>query len=434
MHKKILTDDNATPEDVFNETDHYCPLLWCHLHVNTHGNVQPCCMAPFDTSLGNVNNTTFDNIWNGKKMRRARSALLRDKPLTSCTACYEKEKSSSWSLRKASILKYHDTVRENLKNTQVDGTSIDSKPVYWDIRFSNICNMRCRMCGHFSSSKWYADAQKLANEYENYNYLGHKKDRAIINGVEDSTSLLDRLDEYLPHVKELYFAGGEPMLMEEHYRILKRLDELGLHDTFIRYNTNFLQLYYKDKSIVELWKKFTNVFCSISVDTYGKRAEILRKDTVWETIEQNMKLVKQEVPHVRINIAPTIQILNVFTVTDLHQQWCEKGWLGPNDMFLNILHTPDFYCIKALPQHLKEAAKNKLLNHLSWLKENYNDNLYSITNTISNTINFMMSEQLDEQWLHELIKHTAQLDNIRSESTSETFPELKYIWDSYTKD
>jgi len=426
-------DFNKSPEQIYKETKHYCPLLWNHLHINTLGDVQPCCMAPFGMSLGNINESSFDEIWNGRAMKKARRRLLQDMPLSTCTGCYEKEKSSNWSLRKASIMKYHTSVIPHLELTEPDGSSDSSKPTYWDIRFSNICNMRCRMCGHFSSSKWFSDAKQLSKEFDNHIYLGNKQDRAIVNAVEDSQTLLDRLDEYLPYVEELYFAGGEPMLMEEHYRILRRLDELGLHNTFIRYNTNFLQLYYKDKDIIDLWEKFTNVHCSISVDTYGPRAEILRHDTVWSTIEDNVQRVLLRAPHVKFNITPTIQILNILTITDLHKNWCEKGWIGPNDMFINILHTPDFYNIKALPKQLKIQAKEKFEDHLLWLQENYVDNLYSIRNTINNSISYMMSEQYEETYLYEMCRQTKQLDIIRNQDTPSTFPELNYIWSNYAE-
>jgi MoaA/NifB/PqqE/SkfB family radical SAM enzyme len=430
MPKKVLL-DNSTPEEVFENTKHYCPLLWCHLHVNTLGDVQPCCMAPFGSSLGNINDESFDEIWNGEPMKKLRVELLEDRAISTCVGCYEKEQSGNWSLRKASIIKHHNNVKEHLKTTTYDGESKDSKPTYWDIRFSNICNMRCRMCGHFSSSKWFNDAKRLSEEFDNHMYLGHAQNQAIIKGVEDSAGLLDRLDEYLPYVQELYFAGGEPMIMEEHYRILKRLDELGLYDTFIRYNTNFLQLYYKDKDILSLWKKFKNVSCSASLDSYGKRAELIRKDTVWGDIENNMQRVLTEAPHVKINIAPTVQILNILSVTDLHKDWCERGWLGPNDMFFNILHTPDFYNLKALPPVLKKEATAKLLAHLEWLQEKYSESLYSVRNTIMNTIAYMNSEQKPEIWLYELVKQTKQLDIVRNENTPEVFPELKYIWENY---
>jgi len=424
-------DFNKDPEQIYKDTKHYCPLLWNHLHINTIGDVQPCCMAPFGSSLGNINEKSFDEIWNGNAMKKARRRLLRDMPLSTCTGCYEKEKSTNWSLRKASIMKYHTSVIPHLEFTEPDGSSHTSKPVYWDIRFSNICNMRCRMCGHFSSSKWFNDAKKLSEDFDNHRYFGNKNDRAIVHAVEDSEKLLSRLDEYLPFVQEIYFAGGEPMIMEEHYRILKKLDKEKLHNTFIRYNTNFLQLNYKNNDIIDLWKNFSNVHCSISVDTYGDRAEILRHDTKWDIIEKNIQRVLEEAPNVKFNITPTIQILNVFTITDLHQQWCEKGWLGPNDLFINILHSPEFYNIKALPKQLKIQAVEKFKSHILWLEENFNENLYSVKNTINNSISYMMSEQYEESWLTEMCKQTKQLDIIRNQDTRNTFPELEYIWSNY---
>jgi len=427
-------DFNKSAQDIFHSTKHYCPLLWNHLHVNTTGDVQPCCMAPFNTTLGNINEQSFDEIWNGDPMKDARKRLLHDMPLETCKGCYEKEQSSNWSLRKASIMKYHESVIPLLKTTHSDGASYDSKPVYWDIRFSNICNMRCRMCGHFSSSKWFSDAKELSKKFNNHIYLSHNSDKAIVKGVKDSQSLLDRLDEYLPFVEELYFAGGEPMIMEEHYRILKRLDELKLYNTFIRYNTNFLQLAYKDKDIVTLWKKFTNIFCSISVDSFGDRAEIIRHDTKWSKIVHNVIRIKNEAPHVKFNITPTVQIMNIFSIPRLHKDWCKKGWVRPNDLFLNILHGPEFYNIKALPPHLKQKAKNMLEKHLVWLSKHFDDNLFSVTNTVKNTIDFMLSEQLDDSYLFEMVENTRQLDLIRKQNTPKTFPELKYIWNNYTKD
>ena len=433
MFGKKQMDWDKTPEEIYKETKHYCPLLWNHLHISTLGQVLPCCMAPFDQTMGNINTNSLDEIWNGSAMKKARRRLKKDMPLSTCEGCYAKEKSGDWSLRKASIIKYHNSVKESVKSTLPDGTSIDSKPTYWDIRFSNICNMRCRMCGHFSSSKWFADAKTLSSKYNNHMYLGNDSNQAIIHAVEDTQSLLDRLDEYLPHMQEIYFAGGEPMLMEEHYRILSRLDELSLHDTFIRYNTNLLQLYYKDKDILEIWKRFKNVHVAASIDTYGDRAEILRHDTKWNVIEENMSRIKQEAPHVKINIAPTIQILNILTIPDLHKEWCTKGFVRPNDLFLNILHEPVFYNIQALPAHLKQEAKEKFDEHLVWLAENFNDNLYSVTNTINNAVNYMMDNQLDESHLYEMCKQTKQLDTIRNQNTPATFPELKYIWSNYAE-
>lgn len=428
--KKYLTKKQQNPTEVWKNTKSYCPLLWCHLHVDTQGHVQPCCLSNDETGLGNINKESFDDIWNGDKMKDARQKLLRDQPIKYCNNCYEKEKSSNWSLRKDSIQKYHKHVTEWIENTQNDGTSLDSKPFYWDIRFSNICNMRCRMCNHASSSRWFQDALELSNKYNNHGFLDSDS-RAIIKGVKDSAKLLDRLDEFLPYVKEIYFAGGEPMIMEEHYKIIKKLNQNNITKPLIRYNTNLSQLYYKKNSIIDLWKNFHNIQCTVSVDSYGKQAEIIRKDTDWTVIENNLYKIKQYAPHVKLEIAPTIQILNIFSVTELHRSLIEKELIEPNRFFLNILHQPDYYCIQNLPKNIKIKAKNNLLKHAEFLEENSFCNVSRVKDTIYNTIDFMMAADPDTDKLGELVQITKQLDDIRGENTFKNFPELIEIWKNY---
>lgn len=431
---KKLINENLSPQEITAATKSYCPLLWSHLHVSAIGDVLPCCVGDWQRPLGNINNQTFDDIWNGEEIRKLRLQLTQDKKVPHCRACYSKESSGTWSLRTDSIRKYHEPSKQWVLNTQEDGTSTDSKPIYWDIRFSNICNMRCKMCGHFSSSRWFNDAKVLAEQHGEHRYKT-QHDQAIVHGVENSTALLDRLDEYLPHVQELYFAGGEPMIMEEHYRILKRLDELGLYDIYLRYSTNFMQMHYKDMDIIKTWSKFKNVYCAASIDDEGERAENIRKDTVWSTIEKHVQRVIEEAPHVRFGIAPTLQIMNVFTICDLHKKWINRGWLTPNDMFFNILENPSFYNLKALPPHMKKDAEQKLRDHIKWLSNRFPvEHMNPIIDTINNTIGFMNSEQLDESVLHDMVKQTRLIDQLRNEDTRATFPELNYIWENYGDD
>lgn len=435
--EEILNRDDLDHKDIAKSTNAYCPLPWTHLHISAVGDVLPCCVADWKHSFGNINEKSFDEIWNDTPIKEFRKKMMKDHFTKECTACYTKERTGDWSLRVDSIRKYHKPAVPYIQSTEDDGTSIDSKPIYWDIRFSNICNMRCRMCGHFSSSRWFNDAKQLSEQFNEYRYSTQEKHRnqAIVHGVEDSVALLDRLDEYLPYVEEFYFAGGEPLIMEEHYRIIKKLDELGLHNAYLRYSTNFLQMRYKDLDVIEMWKKFKRVYCAASLDTFGKRAENIRKDTVWETVEGNAKRLKEIAPHVKFGIAPTLQIMNVLTVTDLHKDWIEKKYLGPNDMFFNILENPNFYNLKALPKVLKKQATAKLNDHITWLKkEFFETNLDPIIGTIKNTIDYMNGEQFSDDSLFLLVEQTKMIDTIRKENTFETFPELEYIWNNYNKE
>lgn len=425
MNIKDLIESDASKQEIIDKTKSYCPLLWSHLHIGASGDVLPCCIGHWDLPIGNINKQSFDEIWQGDEIKKLRTKLIQDKKVPHCRTCYTKEDSSGFSLRHDAINKFHDVSKQMVLDTQEDGSSESAKPVYWDIRFSNICNMRCKMCGHFSSSKWYADAQELAKQ-KVYNYMTDKK-QAIIHGVEDSMSLLSRLEEYLPHVQEIYFAGGEPLFMEEHYTILNKLLELGLTDVHIRYSSNLSIMKYKKTNVIDLWKHFSNVYCAGSIDTYGDRAENIRKDTVWSDIENNMQMISEKTD-VKVGISPTIQIMNAYTVCDLNKAWVEKGWVTRWSMFWNLLSNPSFYNIQHLPDHMKEEIENIWREHLDWLNIK---NHSPVHNTINTAIKWMWSGEHNPQELKNMCDHTKRIDALRNEDTRSVFPELKYIWDNY---
>jgi radical SAM protein with 4Fe4S-binding SPASM domain len=429
---KSLIENNATSADIIENTKAYCVMPWAHLHVATSGDVLPCCIADYKHSMGNINELSYDEIWNGEGMREFRQSMMADKKHKSCKSCYEKEATGNWSQRIDGINKFQKTVAPWVLNTAPDGTSTDSKPIYWDIRFSNICNMRCRMCGHFSSSRWFADAKKLKKDYNDNQYLTGNSDKAIMHSVKDSNGLLDRLEEYLPNVEELYFAGGEPLIMDEHYRIIEYLHTNKLFKTKIRYSTNLAKLIYKRKDIVELWKDFEWVECVASIDASGARAEILRKDTVWQDIIDNSHRIKNEAPNVWFRIAPTVQILSIFQLPELHLDFLQRGLLGANDCFYNILSTPQHHNIQALPVHMKQQIREKWMDYKKHLNDNYDPaKLNTVFGTIDHTLTFMDAHQLPDSHLTEFVNKTRALDTIRGEDTPGTFPELDFIWKNY---
>lgn len=408
-------------------------MPWMHLHVSTNGNVLPCCIADWTMPIGNLNNESFDSIWNNDNMREFRRNMLNDIPDKRCNGCYEKEKNGSWSQRIDGLHKYYNDSKEWVLNTEEDGTSQDSKPIFWDIRFSNICNMRCRMCGHFSSSRWFSDAKRLSDEYGDSSHTSGKNS-VIIPAVQDSNLLLDRIEEFVPYLKEIYFAGGEPLIMDEHYRILEKIISLGHEKTKIRYNTNLSKLTYKNKNVIDLWNQFETVECVISVDSYGARGELIRKDCVWKEIEDNVRQIKKNAPHVKLGITPTVQILSVYSIPKLHLSWIEQGLIGPNNAFLNILTTPLKHNIKALPVYMKKEIED-IYNEYKQALLAMPDIAYNpILMTIDQMISYMNSEQMPEEYLNRFVKDTLNLDAIRAENTQDTFPELKYLWDNYPKD
>ena len=169
---------------------------------------------------------------------------------------------------------------------------------YWDIRFSNICNFACRSCGTWFSSNWYEDHIKINGAPPN-----HAK---IIKVGRSTDDMWEQLLESFDYAEQFYFAGGEPLIMEEHYRILKELDKRKMYHVRLIYNTNFSRLKFKDMDVLELWNKFDSVSIGASLDAEGKRGELMRTGTVWEKAVANRKRMLEVCPQVDFYISSTV--------------------------------------------------------------------------------------------------------------------------------
>ena len=131
-----MTDDNK----------HFCILPWIHMHIWPNGVTYPCCLATNDFVLGNTNESSFEELWNSKRMRMLRKNILADRPTTGCSRCYEHEEQGSRSMRQ-NMNKDYEHFNERTKLTNDDGSVDNVFMAYMDIRFSNICNFKCRTCG-----------------------------------------------------------------------------------------------------------------------------------------------------------------------------------------------------------------------------------------------------------------------------------------------
>jgi organic radical activating enzyme len=232
--------------------------------------------------VGNCKTNTMTEIWNSPEQKQLRQDMLTETKNDACGRCYEQEESGFFSGRQ-SANKHHGHHIHRTQNTEEDGQFNDFEMTYWDIRFSNLCNLSCRSCGHIFSSSWYKDQVQLAGpEWE--------KNNSVLNYAgRFKTDMMEQLMEHLDHVEQIYFAGGEPLMMDEHYVILEELERRGRFDVRLIYNSNFTQVKLKDRMVFDYWKKFDSVAVGASLDAMGPRAEYIRKGTKWQTVEDNRR-------------------------------------------------------------------------------------------------------------------------------------------------
>ena len=389
----------------------FCIYPWIHIHAYPTGQAYPCCHAEMAHPVGNCRTHSLEHIWQDAPMQALRADMLSETPNPACARCYEQEASGFFSGRK-SANKHHGHHVNKLESNPFELT-------YWDIRFSNLCNLKCRSCGHIFSSQWYQDQAKLAGPE-------WKLNNSVLNYAgRDPEDMFTQLEPHLDYVEQVYFAGGEPLLMEEHYRILEELLRRGRTDVRLIYNTNFTHTDLKGRSVFEYWRQFDSVAVGASLDASGARGEYIRRGTVWSTVEQNRRLMLATCPEVDFYISPTLSIMNAMHLPDFHREWADAGLIRPQDLNVNILQDPPFYRIDIAPVEYKEVLTQKYYDHITWLKS-VGDPLGRATQGFESAITFLNATD-NTQLLDSFWRRTHELDDIRTESWSRALPELKAL-------
>ena len=386
----------------------FCMLPWTHLHTWPDGRVLTCCMSDSNDAMGNLKEISLEQAWNSPQQKQLRKDLLDGKPSKICKRCYEQERHSinttrTWANKK--LANHWDVV----ESTKEDGTVDKVNLPYIDFRFSNLCNFKCRTCGPELSSAWYEDQTKLFS----------KPDQPkIIRPYKDEKRFWEVVEPYIDGLEEVYFAGGEPLIMEEHYRILQRLVEKKMFHVRLKYNTNFSQVIYKGVDVFKEWDKFEYVEIGASLDATHKRGEYLRAGQSWEQVEENRKNVFEKCPRAFFFVATCVDVFNSFHVSDFHIDWIKRGWVGPHSL-LNPLQTPEYLRVQILPKEMKDKLAEKWTSAQTWMKENTNAQHKRYESMISYLYEADGTDKIEE-WL----RITNKLDGLRKENWRDTFPEL----------
>jgi len=391
---------------------YFCMAPWVHLSTWQTGDTYPCCAYDYETPIGNVNEEGFKGVWNNKKMKELRLAMLKDKPTHGCRKCFDYEKQGVFSYR-YKMNKDYAHHQGLVAQTKKDGTVDKLNIAFFDVRFSNLCNMKCRTCGSHFSSRWAEDEEGKGRVVE-----------------IDYPHLWEEIDEILETTEEIYFTGGESLFMQQHYELLDRLIEIG-HFPKLMYNSNASRLHLKDKHVKDYWKYFDNIVFGVSCDQIGEKANYTRHGQKWDKVFDNLCWIRDNVPHVDIIPSPTISVYNIMDLDKIIKFIYDNELATDFEINLNnLLVTPEYLSSTILPKHLKIEAEKGINKSIENLKNyNMNSGRYShIESRLQKIIEFMYAED-NSHLIPEFQQKTKNLDKIRNENFGEVFPELKEIYE-----
>ena len=411
----------------------FCIAPWMTSHTWPDGRVLPCCLyntdpADYDKSdplippFGNVNDSELKDVWNSDKYKEMRVQMLDGKKPSGCSRCYHLEDNGGLSYRQKFTKDFEHTF-ELVNKTQSDGYLNDMKLYAWDFRISNFCNFKCRSCGVDLSSSWHSDQIALFPEEADFRKKG-------LISVTDKSSFMDMIEPHYQYVEEIYFAGGEPLMMPEHYEILDKLVELNRTETAIRYSTNFSKLKFGKKNILDIWKNFKNLSLYISVDGVGKVGEYVRKGYNHQEFINNIKLFKESnIEYKELGYMVTYGSLNYLHLFDLVLEFIREGILDttihPKQITITLvpITQPSYYNCQFLPNWAKDEFKIRLDNFKSELAEFECDEFFlkEIMEKLENVYKRSVDVDFNLDEMKQLKSFTDKLDMLRSENFNTTF-------------
>ena len=396
----------------------FCMVPWVHIHTTPSGVAAPCCIAEScatETGVGDGKTQSLMEIVNSEQMNKLRLDMLTNVKNPECSKCHNHEEQGIESFRQFSNKDYAKHYDDVLADTNTDGSLSEFKMRYFDIRFSNICNFKCRTCGSGFSTQWEQEDLK--------NNVFHAKVIPKNNNKEFLNQVVDQID----NLETAYFAGGEPLITEEHYILLEEMIRSKRTNIKLRYNTNLSNLKFKDKDLISLWKHFKhkiNIYASI--DHYGDRAEYIRHGTDWGLVESNFKLVKKT-PFISLQMNTVLSVFNILTIHEFYQYLYDNKMYSNKDSAYTLynMSTPEYLACHILPPDMKQKAKDSLEKTVNFLKSNK----FKIQQVqqISDAIPWATSKDSWDQHKMQFRNEIKRLDKIRDENFKQTFPELAIL-------
>jgi MoaA/NifB/PqqE/SkfB family radical SAM enzyme len=337
--------------------DKFCVLPWVSLEASPIGTVRPCCLADDEivdsnSVKFNLKSANFKDIQNSEYMYQLRQEFLAGNKPATCRKCWNEEKSGRTSKRMHTL--------DRLKHMGITSEwTQDAKPLmFLDLKLGNICNLKCRICGSWSSSQFASEeiAHLPSEQKKNSHAYAMLKAGAW---PRENTQFWQQIDSVLDDIRYIEFTGGEPFMIAEHFEMLQGIVDRGIaHQVEIHYNTNGTM--FPDQA-EEIWRHFKTVEIAFSIDDVGGRFEYQRTNASWDAVQENIKKffqLKRYLPEIiQLQVCTTVNVFNVRYIDEV-ARW--NAGHAFNFVYWNMLHDAWYFSIATLP----DSAKTEITRHL----------------------------------------------------------------------
>lgn len=368
----------------------FCILPWISLTISPKGDITPCCINQVKLLDGSQIPQNSHDVLNHVSIRLLRRMMLIGKLPGECEQCSVAGKKTLREIKNddlVPLLSAEDIAR--IESTHTNGAIDDPKIRYVDIRPSNICNLKCRTCSPEFSSRIQQEEKAVISFQKPFKLSNHP--------------------ELIGDLREIYFAGGEPLIDEEHYKSLRLIPP----DVTLIYNTNFTQTSYKTQSIFDLWKNRENLSVGVSLDDIGDRLAYLRHGSDYTEIVNNFSKFHNLIPnsYEKIKISITVSIFNILFLGEIIDDFVEKRLVDPDKISIKFLHFPSYFRCNNFKELIGEA-RDVAVKEIK---------IEGLRNQVENFLRENTNDESDPSVFLEKVKDK---DRIRNEKFEETYPKL----------
>jgi MoaA/NifB/PqqE/SkfB family radical SAM enzyme len=393
----------------------FCVLPWVSLEASPIGTVRPCCLAD-DEIVDDAGNkfelatATFDQVQKSQHMRILREQFLAGEKPQTCRKCWNEERGGRTSKRMHTL----DRLKHMLPDSE---WTVDAKPLmFLDLKLGNICNLKCRICGSWSSSQFAVEEMnQLPTDEDKKKSFPYQMLRAGA-WPRENQRFWSEIDQALDQIRYIEFTGGEPFMIQEHFAMLQGIVDRGIaHQVEIHYNTNGTQY---PENAIEIWRHFKTVEIAFSIDDVGERFEYQRTNASWIEVGENIqkfKQLKQQHSNIQLQVCCTINIFNVRYLEHVAAWIARQGF---DFVYWNMMHDAWYFSIATLP----DSAKAKISTYLQSLTlpssfRREFDRIVDFMNRGASTDGFMLRMKIRD------------LDRKRNQNFKDVAPEMAELID-----
>lgn len=364
-----------------------CAYALGHLNHQLDDNMVSACFRCTE-KLGDHSTQVLSEIKNSDAAKEHRLTLMRGEWPDGCYSCKNFEEINVRSTRLEGLGYPRLGLDLNNYNTAT-GEITHVKSI--ELRFGNECNLACRHCAPVYSSKWKSIIKSDPSALKSI--LGQEPRPIPKNGLS-TEYVADILENIVPNVVHIAFAGGEVLYQRQHYEFIDAIPKEHATHIELLYVTNGTMLSFKKYNILEMWKKFKKVIVIVSTDGVGEQYEYFRTGAKWATVERNIKLIREAGFWVGTEI--TCSVYQMFYLTETVDYLYDSGisgWVSSS-----IVQYPRLLNPQIIPHDTKLMLLEKWKKYISTISNP--DKLQRATEIGNHVVNYMMGSntEIDATW------------------------------------